>query len=471
MIESQNPEIDVQELMARVRAEVERRKAPPPAAPARPLAAPGSPPVAAVSPFRSVGANITAALDRARQKNQVSSRIPAFIHPFFRNQGGFNYQLLHAAELQTRQLEVLRDELANLQQASYGEAADLRAAHADSLNQIKELQAQTAKQVLALNAILKEQQAQADSLDQIRKLQTQTTKQVLALNAILKEQQAQVDSLDQIRKLQAETSEQVSTLSVILKEQQVQHDSTRQQIPALESRLTDLIDRVAPKITSLDADAFYLAFENQFRGTREDIKARQRVYLPYLAKAGAGTADKPILDLGCGRGEWLGLLRESGHTARGVDSNASMISVCRELGLDVVASDVLAYLKSLPDQSQRVITGFHIIEHLPFPVLLELFAHTRRVLQTGGVAIFETPNPLNVLVGSNRFYTDPTHLRPLPLELSKFMAERVGFRSVTILSLHPDVVRKKSDALSQEFTDFINAMFFGPQDYAVVAEN
>ena len=440
MIESQNPEIDVQELMARVRAEVERRKAPPPAVPARPLAAPGSPPVAAVSPFRSVGANITAALDRARQKNQVSSRIPAFIHPFFRNQGGFNFQLLHAAELQTRQLEVLRDELANLQQASYGEAADLRAAHADSLNQIKELQAQTAKQVLALNAILKEQQAQADSLDQIRKLQ-------------------------------AETSEQVSTLSVILKEQQVQHDSTRQQIPALESRLTDLIDRVAPKITSLDADAFYLAFENQFRGTREDIKARQRVYLPYLAKAGAGTADKPILDLGCGRGEWLGLLRESGHTARGVDSNASMISVCRELGLDVVASDVLAYLKSLPDQSQRVITGFHIIEHLPFPVLLELFAHTRRVLQTGGVAIFETPNPLNVLVGSNRFYTDPTHLRPLPLELSKFMAERVGFRSVTILPLHPDVARKKSDALSQEFTDFINAMFFGPQDYAVVAEN
>src|SRR5262249_47800542 len=120
-------------------------------------------------------------------------------------------------------------------------------------------------------------------------------------------------------------------------------------------------------------DALYVAFEDQFRGTREDIKDRLKVYVPYLLESGLGTADMPVLDLGCGRGEWLELLGDEGLHARGVDMNRALLHQCRERGLDVVEGDALAYLRGLPDNSLGAVTGFHIIEHLPFDVLINLF--------------------------------------------------------------------------------------------------
>ncbi len=241
MIESQNPEIDVQELMARIRAEVQKRKALLPAPPVRPLAMPGSAPAAAVSPFHPLGANITVALNRARQKNHVSSRIPAVIHPFFRNQGGFNLQLLRAIELQAQQLDVLQNELASIQQASRREVADLRTALVDSLDQIRALQAETAEQVGALHGILKQQQSaierhaqQADALqNELAGIQQASRGELTDLRAVLASiQQAGrsevadlravlVDSRNQIKALQAGTAEQVDALHGALKEAQV----------------------------------------------------------------------------------------------------------------------------------------------------------------------------------------------------------------------------------------------------------
>ena len=173
-------------------------------------------------------------------------------------------------------------------------------------------------------------------------------------------------------------------------------------------------------------DAFYVAFEDKFRGSREDIFNSLKVYLPLIKEAKIGTPESPIVDVGCGRGEWLELLRESGYTARGIDINRVMLEQCRSRELEVIEADVIAYLRALPDDTLGAVTGFHIIEHLPFETLVQLFDEAVRVLKPGGLVLFETPNTRNILVGSGDFYRDPTHKNPIHPDTISFLAESRG---------------------------------------------
>ncbi|MCA2625500.1 MAG: methyltransferase domain-containing protein [Microcystis sp. M20BS1] len=216
-------------------------------------------------------------------------------------------------------------------------------------------------------------------------------------------------------------------------------------------------------------DAFYFAFEERFRGSREEINERLEVYLPRLREAQIAPVDSLILDLGCGRGEWLELLRDNGYRSRGIDLNRVVIEQCQSRGLEVVEGDVIAYLQSMPDESVAVITGFHIIEHLPFEILVKLLNEAFRVLRHRGLVIFETPNPANVLVGSCNFYFDPTHRNPLPSLMTQFLVQYCGFAEVEILNLNPSDGFKADevnelDELSKQF----NQYFYGPMDYAVI---
>lgn len=215
-------------------------------------------------------------------------------------------------------------------------------------------------------------------------------------------------------------------------------------------------------------DAFFVALEDQFRGSRDDILNRLKIYLPLIEEATVNISESLILDVGCGRGEWLELLKKSGYAARGIDINKVMLEQCRGRGLEVIEADVIAYLQSLPDDSLLVLTGFHIIEHLPFEVLIKLFDETMRVLKPGGLCIFETPNPQNVLIGSCYFYLDPTHRNPLPSPTIKFMAESRGFSNVKILDINPCPDTKKIQGDNSQLETQFNQYFYGPQDYAVV---
>jgi SAM-dependent methyltransferase len=213
-------------------------------------------------------------------------------------------------------------------------------------------------------------------------------------------------------------------------------------------------------------DAFYVSFEDRYRGTRADIKNRQKVYLPDVAQAVAATNGAPVVDVGCGRGEWLELLQENGFVAQGYDLNRVMVQESRDRGVDVTLGDALEALAAMPENSRAAITGFHIIEHLPFAAVVRLFDQALRVLRPGGLVIFETPNPGNLLVASERFYMDPTHRNPLPADLMTFVAEMRGFTSVESRFLHPpaEQVPQTPDPLSS----LLHARIYAPQDYAVI---
>ena len=218
------------------------------------------------------------------------------------------------------------------------------------------------------------------------------------------------------------------------------------------------------------SEDFYLRFEARFRGSVSSIKQRLEAYLPVLDLLGRDGDGFEALDLGSGRGEWLELLSERGWRVYGVDSNSAMAGECRSRGLEVEQGDALAHLRGLPENSLWLISGFHIVEHLPFELLQELLAQALRVLRPGGVVIFETPNPENLLVGAHTFYLDPTHQRPIPPALLSFLAEDCGYESYDIVRLHP------RDELAAAFVDSepegvksYARQAYGPQDYALVA--
>jgi 2-polyprenyl-3-methyl-5-hydroxy-6-metoxy-1,4-benzoquinol methylase len=208
----------------------------------------------------------------------------------------------------------------------------------------------------------------------------------------------------------------------------------------------------------------YVAFEDEFRGTCEDIKERVKVYIPMIKEAKAGTSKRPILDIGCGRGEWLEVLKEEGFEAQGVDSNRVLVEQCHSLGLKVVEDDVLSYLRELPDRSLGALTGLHLIEHLPFKTLIKLFDESMRTLKPGGMIIFETPNPDNILVACRNFYMDPSHQKPLPSPMLQMFSEARGFVNTRILNLHPVAEYDRQENVEGE----LSRLLYGPQDYALI---
>lgn len=210
---------------------------------------------------------------------------------------------------------------------------------------------------------------------------------------------------------------------------------------------------------------FYSHFEAAFRGSRETILGRLRGYDDFLTPVLAGSDGRAVTDIGCGRGEWLEHVTGLGFTAHGVDLDEGMLADCHERGLSAHHGDALEHLRTLPDASQAVVSGFHLAEHVPFEVLQELVQQAHRVLEPGGLLILETPNPENLRVGTMTFHNDPTHLKPLPPALLVFLPTHYGFARARVVRL------QESPALRTSTTPSLFEVFDGVSpDYAVVAQ-
>jgi O-antigen chain-terminating methyltransferase len=214
-------------------------------------------------------------------------------------------------------------------------------------------------------------------------------------------------------------------------------------------------------------DSFYHRLENRFRGSVGEIANRLRFYLPEVEAAVIRTGHKPAMDIGCGRGEWLGLLKENGIEGFGVDTNPIQIEAAQEQGLDVRQGDALKALAEMEDASLSLITAHHLIEHLPFDAVAWITREAMRVLAPGGILLFETPNTRNVLVGATTFHTDPTHLKPMPEQVLSVLFETAGFDPVDIRHLNPH--ERMGEFLDKpDFNDELAFLMFGPQDLAVL---
>ena len=214
----------------------------------------------------------------------------------------------------------------------------------------------------------------------------------------------------------------------------------------------------------------YAAIEEHFRGSQEVIANRQMSYLPYLQTA--KQQQLPILDLGCGRGEWLEILKSEGLICEGIDTNAVFIAECNKKGLDTTNIDLLSYLSSQSSPRFGAITLFQVAEHLPFNVLIEVFRAARKCLVPGGVFIVETPNAKNLRVGAGTFWIDPTHERPLYPELLEFLSQLVGFEKYeTKYSASNVDLYKFSDAPphTRAVLESLTLAVDGPADYALIA--
>ena len=211
-------------------------------------------------------------------------------------------------------------------------------------------------------------------------------------------------------------------------------------------------------------DPLYAAFEDRFRGTRDEVRTRLQVYMPILKDAGVV---KDVLDVGCGRGEWLELLKDEEIEGRGVDHNRVFVEQCRQKGLEVIEEDALVYLRGLPNESLNVVTSFHLVEHLAFEDLIKLLDEMIRTLRSSGLLILETPNPENFMVGSFSFYADPTHRNPIPSATLQFLLESRGLSRVEVMKLRPwDAARIEGDS---EIIKRFNEYFYSAPDYGVTA--
>ena len=212
----------------------------------------------------------------------------------------------------------------------------------------------------------------------------------------------------------------------------------------------------------------WLRFLQDHRGRREEILDRAKVYVELFAQS------QPVLDLGCGRGELLQVLTEAGIEAFGVDTDPAAVAACHELGLAAEVQDAIEALRKQEAGSLGGVAAVHLVEHLPAPAWMQLFAEAARVLRPGGVLAVESPNPESLRVGATLFWMDPTHLRPVHPEAARFVAEAVGLEVLEIRKLRPFpqeqwLAPRAPEPAWQNLLAILDEWLSGPRDYLLIA--
>ena len=244
------------------------------------------------------------------------------------------------------------------------------------------------------------------------------------------------------------------------------------------------VKKTAPESNNQPPDNYqlddykYIGFEDQFRGSQEDIRKRLSEYLPNFANAAN------VLDIGCGRGEFLDLLREQGISSSGVDTNAAMVNACQEKGLIATRADALDYLRTLPNGSLGGLLAAQVLEHLPPSYLMTLLDVAFLKLRSGAPIVLETINPACWFAFFESYIRDITHVRPLHPDTLKYLLVATGFHSVEIRysAPYPDYDKlqpiKASNVvpLAEDLVETLNAnvekinsLLFTDLDYAMIA--
>jgi O-antigen chain-terminating methyltransferase len=248
----------------------------------------------------------------------------------------------------------------------------------------------------------------------------------------------------------------------------------------LEERIQDGLTQKSRALESISpVDTNYFLFEERFRGSRDDIKQRQLAFLPYFEKCSR------VLDIGCGRGEFLEILKDHAIGGIGVDSDTDMVAYCRSRQLDVTHSDALAYLETLEDKSLDGIFIDQVVEHLEPDYLMRLLALCHQKMKFGYHIVVETVNPLSFVSFVN-FYIDMTHKRPVHPETLQYLISASGFRECEkkFFSPVPDEGRLKKVEWTADMNEterknvddynhnieMLNTILFGAQDYAVIGK-
>ena len=205
----------------------------------------------------------------------------------------------------------------------------------------------------------------------------------------------------------------------------------------------------------------YGKFAEKFRGPEEYVKSGQQIYLPDFSGC------QSVLDIGCGRGEFLEMMRDAGIPARGIDLSDESVAMCRAKGLNAEAADLFVYLSDLPEASLDGIFCSQVVEHLPPDRLPEMIKLCASRLSRGGVIAIETPNPECLAIFATHFYLDPTHTRPVPAALLAFYMEEFGIGRIETRKLAPAV---ESMPPLAELPAAFRESFFGALDYAILGK-
>ena len=352
------------------------------------------------------------------------------------------------------------------------------------------------QQAQAVQAVNKQMQAleqgQAQLRDEGLDAQARLRAEVLALESRLRQEVLATQSQlrEDVLAAQSRLREEVAAQSRALQEMRQSSATARERLSGAERKLRRILhaleagqprdgrpetrageERPALALPELEPEFDYAGFEERFRGSEEELKERQRSYVQYFE------GRENILDIGCGRGEFLELLRESGIKALGVDLDLDMVLLCRDKGLEVVRDDAFAYLAALPDDSVGGVFAAQVIEHLPPRRVIELVNLCYRKLAPGAVLILETPNPKCLMVFADSFYKDPSHVQPLHPDTMQFLLEATGFHEVELRFSAPVDPFMRIPLLQAPGADLerfnegierLNSLLFGFQDYAVI---
>ena len=371
---------------------------------------------------------------------------------------------LQEALAQTDERSVRQQEAVTRLQEALAQTDERSVRQQEAVTRLQEALAQTdERSVRQQEAVTRLQEALAQTDERSGRQQEAVTRLQEALAQTDERSARQQEEID---RYQNELNVQQDQLLQLQNQIQAQVDSSQE----LDGRFSALSRSLGFEHAQNPAfDRWYQNLQDLHRGSGEALAKAQASYLSYFEPLSSLLKPAgPILDLGCGRGEWLSLLANQGWQVLGVDSSELVVDVARENGLEVQLGDLLTVLEAQPANSLAAVTAFQVIEHLPFETIVALVHAAFRALLPGGILLLETPNPENIQVAAYSFWMDPTHKKPIPPPLIMDLSYHAGFRDGLVLRQNPWPNWDQTPA-EPSFEGQMNQRLFGPQDYAVLA--